>query len=146
MPSFKKSVRNRQCIMVVWVFNPDNLPDANSSVEYMNENHVFRALVDTGATKTCVSKRVVDKLGLDAKGKQMMNSASDLAEVNEYRIHLTIPTKDSEYPTEIKTEHWINRSVMELLNPSGGYDILLGMDILERCNLFIARGDFFLSY
>ncbi len=39
-----------------------------------------------------------------------------------------------------------NINVTELLYHSSNYHILLGMDILSKCNFFMAHGKFILSY
>jgi predicted aspartyl protease len=44
------------------------------------------ALVDTGATNTCINKRLVDRLNLEIIGDGIMDTANGLCESNLYYI------------------------------------------------------------
>lgn len=51
-----------------------------------NKFHVCPVLVDTGASRTCIAKPVVDALGLQPFGKAEMQTASGLVSVNMYNV------------------------------------------------------------
>lgn len=83
----------------------------------------FKALWDTGAEKSVITKRVADALGLSATGQINVCHANGTTVVNTYFVSIGLP----------------NRVVFPLLCVSegvlSGFDVLIGMDI-------ISRGDF----
>lgn len=95
------------------VFDEDTLED-------------FKALWDTGATGTVISKAVVDKLGLIPTGKTVCHHAAGSSSVNVYDICIALPNKVA-IPLLRVTEGTLF-----------GFDVLIGMDI-------IGKGDFSIS-
>lgn len=95
------------------------------------------ALVDTGATASGVTGRVIDALGLDRLGKRPLGSAQGegQAERCSFRIAL-FPTDALAAPTF----PYIFEPVIgfELAN-SFTFDALIGMDILRQCDLTMDR-------
>lgn len=86
------------------------------------------ALWDTGATCTCISHDIVNKLNLLSVGKQSMLSASGSAIVNVYLVDIILPNV-------IRLD---NIKVCESEIGKQGFDLLIGMDI-------IGMGDFSVS-
>jgi predicted aspartyl protease len=83
----------------------------------------FRALWDTGATNSVISKNVADKLGLSAISVTKAYHAGGENIVNVYLVNILLPNKVG-IPSLRVTEGIIN-----------GTDVLIGMDI-------ISKGDF----
>jgi len=94
----------------------------------------FPALVDTGATVTCISPTIVQALQLQARGKRPMGSAThQVVPVNVYLVDLILPFG----PTALVLD---NRQVMEFAPPANSaFQALLGRDIL-------CQGTFTLSF
>jgi predicted aspartyl protease len=93
----------------------------------------IRALVDTGASSTCLDPSVVTSLGLTATGTVPMVTPSTgttphIAET--FDIGLVIP-HPTDAPLVIPT---MEVSCVQLL-ASQGFHALIGRDILERCVL-----------
>jgi predicted aspartyl protease len=86
----------------------------------------FKALWDTGATGSVITKNVVDKLGLIATGFGKVYHANGDCIVNTYLINILLPNQVGVHSLRV-TEGILN-----------GSDVLIGMDI-------IARGDFSVS-
>ena len=84
---------------------------------------------DTGATNTCISKNVVEKLGLIPSGQRPIQTPSGKKIVNEYRIDIKLQNEDVHLP---------NMFVLDSEIGEQGIDILIGMDIINR-------GDFSVS-
>ena len=57
-------------------------PESSQVVETQAKLSIFQALIDTGATSTCVTQKVVDAVGLVANGKAMMAGATGDREVD----------------------------------------------------------------
>jgi len=89
---------------------------------------VVNALWDTGASFTCISKNVVQKLDLTSIGKRTIVTPSSSTTVNRYLVNIKLPNN-----VEI-----VNLEVCDSEIGKGGFDVLVGMDI-------ITRGDFAVS-
>ncbi len=119
------------------------------------ETSRFMALVDTGAQTTGISKRVVKTLKLTAEGKEVIQTAGNPVEVNLYHVNISIPVeirrpaseKDGQVIFEVDRveRHWFSQTVIEIVNSFQEFDVLLGMDIISQCNLFIGHGEFVLA-
>ena len=98
------------------------------TIKYGDKSIEAIALWDTGATGTCISKDVVNKLCLTSLGKQNMQTPSGTSTVDTYLINIILPN-DVEIPDVRVCDSEIG---------SQGIDILIGMDI-------ISQGDFAVS-
>jgi predicted aspartyl protease len=88
------------------------------------------ALVDTGASNTCISKRLADRLNLEIVGGGLMDTAGGLCEANQYEIDLLMRNNVS----------FNNIRVMEFTcSEDKLFDILIGMDILTLGDLAITN-------
>ena len=115
----------------------------------LNEENLFPALIDTGATHTCISEEIVTKLNLVPSGQSEISSASqESVRVNNYRINLYIPIIKKTINNKTNINLFVrNTSVSALPSQhSHKHKILLGMDILAQCNFFMAHGEFIFSY
>lgn len=97
-------------------------------VEY--ENHVVpvKAQWDTGATGTCISKEIVEKLKLVPTGMIQVQTPSGIGFMNKYMINIILNN-------EVRI---INIPVMDSEIGKQGIDVLIGMDIIHL-------GDFSIS-
>lgn len=87
-----------------------------------------KALWDTGATGTCISKELASKLNLPPTGMQQIQTPSGTAIVNQYKMHIVL-----------NKEVMINNvTVIDSEIGNQNIDILIGMDI-------ISLGDFGIS-
>lgn len=158
MPAFKGAVQNAQCIFDILVF-PDEQLTPEMLHEYQDsglEKYGYQALIDTGAQRTHISKRVIKKLELDPKGKQAIQSATGDATVNSYRVSIAIQTEKLNFiglkggrPNVRKildTHAWVSQTCPELSRTPENFDVLLGMDILLQCTFFLGHNEFSLTY
>lgn len=83
------------------------------------------ALWDTGATHSCVTKRMAETLGLKPTGKGNVSNTSETKIANTYLINMYLPNLNIQY---------LNVFEIEQIG-SGVHDFLIGMDI-------IGSGDF----
>jgi predicted aspartyl protease len=88
------------------------------------------ALVDTGASNTCVSKRLADRLNLEVIGDGMMDTAGGLYETNQYYIDLLMRNNVSF--TDIRAMEFTSNKM---------FDILIGMDILTLGDFAITNAN-----
>lgn len=86
----------------------------------------FPALIDTGATVTCISPQVVQTVGLQPIGMIPMVSATQAVPVNTYLVDLALPFGGTGFLMQ-------GMQVMEFVTSSGSpFQILVGRDILSR--------------
>lgn len=99
MPSFEKQIShnqdgdNLQCLIDMLV----NKCEENENIELdISQNRIFPALIDTGATHTCISKEIIDALELVSDEKMLVSSASHKdIEVRLFQVHLYIPIAEN---------------------------------------------------
>ena len=123
MPFISGNVsENRQIIIGVKIapFAQQVPFDANKLQEY-------RALIDTGATSTCISEKVVSDLNLQSTGLSKVNTASGVAIQQQYIFAVQVPMQNG---TPIFSTQG---TVMPVT--SDKFDVLLGMDVLVRGSL-----------
>ena len=149
MPSFKGQVQNNRCIINVWITGADAKPH---SIPIDGKN-TYKALIDTGAQSSCISQTVVAKLNFISYGKETIRSATDTKEVNQYRVTTHIPISKTTLSKGRITQAAQTRSVfshthsvIEIPNSDSGFDVILGMDVILHCDLFISHGEFVLAY
>ena len=86
----------------------------------------FPALIDTGATVSCISPQVVQTVGLQPIGMTPMVSATQAVPVNTYLVDLALPFGAASFLMQ-------GMQVMEFVTSSGSpFQILVGRDILSR--------------
>lgn len=98
--------------------------------------HVCPALVDTGATRTCIAKSVVNALGLESIGRVSMNTAGGTTDVNVYDVHVALFVDGAQNPDgsyKVQAEVFGNMRVLEFTaDGEGKYQSLVGRDILRN--------------
>jgi hypothetical protein len=93
----------------------------------------FPALIDTGASSTCISPIVAQTIGLSPVGLQPMTSATHSVPVNVYLVDLVLPFGSTGFVVS-------GTQVMEFAQAgSGPFQMLLGRDVL-------CQGTFTLSF
>jgi hypothetical protein len=97
--------------------------DDDSRVQWVN------ALWDSGATNSCISKNLAERLELGALGVVKMATASQIVETPVYLAHLVLPNHFA--LTDIK--------LLEFSEVSSGCDIIIGMDIINRGDFSITN-------
>ena len=97
--------------------------------------HVCDALVDTGASRTCITRSVVDALGLQSISKVKMDTAGGLTEVNIYDVHLALLVDSARNPDgshNVRATVFNDMRVYEFAADSEDrYQALIGRDILR---------------
>ena len=90
-------------------------------VQYGSSEVSAKALWDTGATSTCISKDIVDSLNLIALGRQNILTPSGLSIANTYMVDIVLPNHVT--VTGVK--------VCDSEIGSQGLGVLIGMDIIN---------------
>jgi hypothetical protein len=99
----------------------------------------IRALVDTGASCTCVDPSVLAGLSLTPTGKVSLTTPSTGAtphDADQYDVGLILPAAVGAPPLILRTVPVVSSSLLV----AQGFHALIGRDILDRC-LFVYNGD-----
>ena len=111
--------------------------------------HVCPALVDTGATRTCIAKSVVEALQLQPISKTEMQTAGGLVAVNVYNVHVALVFSDKQKPDGSQSSQAQLTDTQALEFDPGGtaYQGLIGRDILRLGVLNVSHdGHFSFAY
>lgn len=104
----------------------------NQAVITINNDYLpVRAQWDTGATGTCISKEVVDKLNLKPIGKILIRTPSGQGYANSYLVNIDLNN-------EVR---FSNLKVMDSEIGSQGIDVLIGMDIISQGDFSVSNFD-----
>lgn len=88
-----------------------------------------KALWDTGATKSVITKGTADALGLTPVGTGMVNHAGGSAQCNQYIVNIILPNRVG-FPGVM---------VSECVNTVGDFGVIIGMDIITKGDLAITN-------
>ena len=91
-----------------------------------------RALVDTGASITCVTAEIAQQENLKLMGKRDTNSAHGTQPCNLYLADLAVPFGNTGSGSEVPAFSMEAIRVMEFVSKSPHFQILLGRDVLDR--------------
>lgn len=93
-----------------------------------------QALVDTGASCTCVDPAILKRLNLNPTGSVPVHTPSTAGkaeEFDQYDVGLAIPGSDTKHaPLHLDP---ISVVASEKLSQQGGHAVLIGRDILSDC-------------
>ncbi|MGI8739488.1 MAG: aspartyl protease family protein [Gammaproteobacteria bacterium] len=117
-------------IIDVIALGPGTVRNAGASGAQVSAS-AYPALIDTGATTTCISAGVASSLQLQPIGKRPMVSATHQTPVNAYLVDLLLPFGAA--------GHWIESiQVMEFVSGDSAIQMLLGRDIIGLGTLSIS--------
>ena len=152
------SIRDGAAIIPVGIFA--GMP-TRAAAENPRGKNAYNALIDTGATMTSVTERVVRALSPEYKGEVFYQGVADAKgqkTTDTYEVHLTIPARNIAINIppgkHIGDAHLESASaqvhreltVAGCLSGDKDYDVLLGMDALADCSLLLQYGGFVLGY
>ena len=86
MPCIWLKHNKRQIFLNVAIFSPEELEKFNAGEE--PNLHTFKALLDTGASSTCITKKVADDVGLAPIGKVAIVKILGPGYHNNYLFHV----------------------------------------------------------
>ncbi len=151
MPCLWLQHNKSQIFLNVGIVDANTVADLAGGNRPDIQNNMFKALLDTGAQVTMISKRAAKQIGLRPIGKVSVQGVSGTNYHNNYlfQVAFVIPT-GAQNAGEIELSvHIFYKPVegAELSITGDQFDVLLGMDILSNCSLAIeGSGTFSLSF
>lgn len=100
------------------------------------------ALIDTGATRTCLTSRTIERLNLPPRGKLLVSSATSFPERRRaygYSLGLFCATEAAEQTLYVLPFELVAPPFLD----NDNFDVLIGMDILSRGRLVFDRDQTF---
>ena len=116
-------------------------PRVNGGTQKLSELRLFQALIDTGASCTCISQKVAEDLELQPIGKELMKTPAGEIAQNTCQFHVGFLVGQKQEPTGAVSGSLLLLTVKgsEFHNTGTGFEVLLGRDI-------ICQGAFTLSF
>ncbi len=119
-----------------------------------------RALIDTGASNTCIAQEYADELNLIPIGKTTITTASNRCDVNRYIIDFAIPVATTALKeasrsggfeqTLINEKHWAHTQqsvhAIPTIGRDRGFDAILGMDVLAKMHITLFQEQIIMSF
>jgi len=108
--------------------------DSRDPTDLTSEN--YTALLDTGATASWVSSRVVERFKLQSVGKKPVVVATEIRQRESYVFRLGLMGDD-------QPQNALPIVFAEIvgfkIDQADGFDVLLGMDVLSQTDFFMYR-------
>jgi len=93
--------------------------------------HTYMALIDTGASCTCISPKVVNDLGLKSIGKQKVGGVHGGKQTRKFQFSAVLIFPQSQLATGAMNAQLTTYQITGIeFVPPGAFDVLLGRDII----------------
>lgn len=134
MPLIRGSLRHLQPLVHVSVGRSAEAPDRET----------YRALIDTGATRTCIARRIIERHQLEPRARMLVQSASSAAERRRaYAFSLGVFCETADHLGLAKTLYVLpGELVAPDFQDNESFDVLIGMDFLSLGRFVLERQDF----
>lgn len=151
MPCIWATHNKSQLFLTVAIVPPSWFVGGQVTVPAGSSIQIFQALVDTGATGTAISANVATKVGLQPSGKMQVYGVSGSQYHNYYMFHVgflvgTVTQTQGGAAGQFQGQVSVFNDVIqgaELALGQGGFEVLLGMDILGKGSLAVEGGGTF---
>jgi hypothetical protein len=141
MPLIRGIHNGRAAIVTVAIVDAAKYKEHKQSAQPVLKGAVpFKALIDTGATRTMIAGRVVARLGLQQVNKIEFSGLGGTTWRPGYLFHVAFYQTPPRDQSEVSRIRVLNRGINggELLDEHT-FDVLLGMDVLTTGNLHINK-------
>lgn len=148
MSCFSGVIKNGQIALVCYVTKAQ--PTGDETPTTFTGLGMYRALLDTGAQMSMIKRKVVDDNGLKLRGMKRIMGVTEVKLCNQYEVDIQmtkgisvqkVTGNESPKPEIIgKTFRGIKVTLMS--DRFYGFDILLGMDILQQCYFAMHKNRF----
>ncbi len=100
----------------------------------------YGALIDTGATISCISPRVIEEVRLKSAKSEIVTTAAGPASLEVYLFSLVLPLtdvvdKENGFTEETVYSYQLIEGIEFYAAKYGKHDVILGMDVISRGSL-----------
>ena len=128
MRSIKGQVKDRRILLPVYVFASRDTSDFTSES--------YTGLLDTGATTSLISGKIVDQFSLRSIGKKPLVVATEIRQRDSFVFRLGL-MGDGQAETALPIV--FAETVGFKIDQASGFDVLLGMDVLSHTDFTMRR-------
>jgi Aspartyl protease len=129
---------------------------APQGAPYLGPVSATQALIDTGATTTCISASLASALQLQPIGKVAIHGVAGIAYHNNYLFHVAFPFAlppstppppglPPPQPGQVQGQVFVFPKIIQgpelRVSPTAGFRVLLGMDIICSGSLVVQGGN-----
>ena len=138
-------IENRQAIVKIGFqpLIPDALEVQPSTGEFQIPVHEYRALLDTGAQRTCLCRGVIAREGLQFHSKKPIQNVHGVERHYLYWVHVGFVCESlvTLCDPEGSTTYFGLPEPIEVIDIADNYwfDAIIGMDLISRCDLTIEK-------
>ena len=161
MPSFRKKInQSQQFIIGVQAFTP-SANDADKGRAFQNARP-YLALVDTGATLCCISEKIVRDLDLPTHSQITLGTAGHPILAQVYSVGIAVPVTETVAKQEMQPDgstsvthtpvsqtlrigSQMRAATLPDIGAERGFDIILGMDMLNDFHITLHDGEIIIS-
>ena len=157
MPSFSNQIApNLQPLCDVYISKSVEVKNRQAIQLDLNEvlKNKYKALIDTGANRSCISDRISDSLSLKIFQNEEVINTSGTVTSPVYEISLYLPsvtgrrqTGDGQTQETVEMRGFMKQRVIQIThNERNIFDVIIGMDIISQGHLTIVGNIFHFSY
>jgi hypothetical protein len=147
MLAARGKLENRQAIIAIGVqrFVPQPITVSAGQDPVVAPIDAYRALLDTGAQRTCLTHRTITEQGLVRHGKRFIKNVHSEALHSLFFVHLGVWCNGvTEHMNAVNSYYALEKPV-EVINIADNdrFDAIIGMDVLRQFDVVFERsGDF----
>ena len=97
---------------------------------------IYTGLLDTGATASWISSKIIQRFGLESIGKKPVAVATEIRQLEAFVFRLGL-IGDDESPSSLPIV--FAETIGFKINQADGFDVLLGMDVLSHTDFSMFR-------
>jgi hypothetical protein len=145
MPLVQGKHNGRQAVVTIAIIDAANYKIHKASDERVLKGTIpFRALIDTGATRTMIATRVATRLNLRLVNKLDFAGLGGISRRNGYLFHVAFYESPPMSVSEVSNIQIFKKAINGgELSDENTFDVLLGMDVLTSGNLHIDKAGTF---
>ena len=161
MPSFRQRINQKQQFIIgVHAFTP--FTDEVDQAQALQTARPYPALVDTGATRCCISEKIVRDLNLQPHSQITMETAGHPISAQVYFIGIVVSVVETVSQHETQPDGSTSVTLTPVaqaqrgspqmrvtalpdIDAERGFEIILGMDMLNNFHITLHDGDIIIS-
>ena len=142
MPCFSKKINQLQPICDIFI-GQEFSHNSKKQIEYIEkiQKKSYKALIDTGATASCITEKIANELNLFPFSKREVSNTTGTHASNIYKVCFILPIDLVNRNTVSRNLNpFVNIEVIGIMGGNQNFDAIIGMDIISKGSLHITNG------